>query len=137
MMRTRLERDILIMAIVTAAIVLSPIHWIWKGVAVGISFVLIPCWPLLALLPEPWRRPVDQSEVLLAMRANVWQTVSEVRATIAVRREFPRWRISILDTLRHIVALAEDGTIEGREREPQEPAAFGMGSAWEYRRRMG
>lgn len=81
---------------------------------------------------------ITREQVLLAMKANVWQSAPEVTDEVARRLKvrFPR-QVSLLHVQGEMYAMADDGTLEGRPREPPQPALSAPdGCLWEYRRKM-
>jgi hypothetical protein len=76
---------------------------------------------------------VDVKEVLYHCRSNVWLTAPEIAKLLQEQKSA---RVAPLDVAKHLWALENSSTVEGRERYPPEPSMLGKGCIWEYRRNI-
>ncbi|MBI3572723.1 MAG: hypothetical protein HY092_00810 [Candidatus Kerfeldbacteria bacterium] len=129
-----IKRDLALLFLLAILLWLLHITWLWKIVLFVPLGLLIVVWPLLALTVSHLRgMKVTKQEVLLVVRAHVWLTVPELQAELRKKKQRP---ISLLEVMSHIYALKKEGVLEGRERQPPEPAFFSEGNIWEYHRKM-
>ena len=124
-----LTRGFIVLAAVIS--IMLPIAWWWQLLTFICLLLLIIDIPLIRiLLMEIGAIDIDDRDVILALRINQWQTVNELRKSIQ-RNQGVR-RVSLLQVMNIAYKLAENGTIEGRERRPRQPSFFGIGNVWEY-----